>query len=185
MLTDLFDEVFGADDLADATVPPDGAAARWRIRFADNRATILTVAPAMTSIEVRARHPDATVIERILLPSESLACPPSARPYERAALFDWPIDALHGEACDLRRVVADARAEGLVALADAVQDEVDEVDAEIRSRVPVVAQCSTCAHQSKHGNCGEPVKAGIAARFELVRHSAAGIGCCAYKGADS
>jgi hypothetical protein len=43
-----------------------------------------------------------------------------------------------------------------------------------------VAACALCQHATKFGNCGEPVRAGLTDRFEIVRHPAGGAGCKTY-----
>jgi hypothetical protein len=186
VLTDLFDEVFGADELADATVSPDGAAARWRIRFADNRATILTVAPPMSAVEVRARYPDASAIEPLELATQSTIVPIANRQYERR-LTEWPTIAVAAEAADLRRVQADVAAVGLDALARDIGVEAAVIEEMIRDRSAAARAsptCATCRSASRYGNCGRPVEAGISERFELVRHPASGRGCRVHEGAD-
>ncbi|MCL4182842.1 MAG: hypothetical protein KJ011_05285 [Burkholderiaceae bacterium] len=40
-----------------------------------------------------------------------------------------------------------------------------------------LAGCVDCAHATRYGNCGEPVAAGLAERFGLVRHPEDGRGC--------
>jgi hypothetical protein len=43
-----------------------------------------------------------------------------------------------------------------------------------------IAACALCKHATKYRNCGEPVRAGLTDRFEIVRHPAGGAGCAAY-----
>jgi hypothetical protein len=43
-----------------------------------------------------------------------------------------------------------------------------------------VAACALCKHATKYRNCGEPVRAGLTDRFEIVKHPAGGAGCAAY-----
>lgn len=40
--------------------------------------------------------------------------------------------------------------------------------------------CSRCRYMSVYANCGQPVAAGLAPRFMLVRHPDAGRGCPAF-----
>ena len=64
------------------------------------------------------------------------------------------------------------------------------VEAEVRRDYPgcravievasTVAACALCQHASKFGNCGEPVRAGLTEKFEIVKHPAGGAGCAAY-----
>jgi hypothetical protein len=189
MLTDeFFDELIAppspSPSPAGPVPPADRAWPRWRIDLGSGAAVVVTVAPLMTAVEVRAAFPEAVAIEPIAITGHGSRCVPCVRLYDRAALRDWPTEALMAEADDLRCVAADARAEGLAALASAAQDEVAELDTEIRAREPVTASCSTCRRASRFGNCAWPVEAGISNRFELVRHPAAGQGCRAYEGAD-
>lgn len=41
--------------------------------------------------------------------------------------------------------------------------------------------CSRCRFMSVYGNCSRPVEAGLAPRFQLVKHPAGGAGCVAYQ----
>lgn len=44
-----------------------------------------------------------------------------------------------------------------------------------------VMSCTRCVHASAYGNCGEPVRAGLAARFMLVKHPNGGVGCVTFE----
>ena len=48
---------------------------------------------------------------------------------------------------------------------------------EVTSTVPA---CAMCQHESRYGNCGAPIAAGLADRFVLVAHPAGGRGCPAF-----
>lgn len=50
----------------------------------------------------------------------------------------------------------------------------------IRTSQSIALRCVKCARVSKFGNCAEPVAAGLAERFMLVRHPSAGTGCAAF-----
>jgi hypothetical protein len=62
---------------------------------------------------------------------------------------------------------------------------------EVRRRYPdavalvevasTVTSCTRCVHASAYGNCGEPVRAGLAERFMLVKHPDGGVGCAAFE----
>jgi len=43
------------------------------------------------------------------------------------------------------------------------------------------ASCESCKHQSKFGNCGQPVRAGLSERFELIAHPAGGKDCTTFR----
>lgn len=43
-----------------------------------------------------------------------------------------------------------------------------------------ITGCPSCVRTSRFGNCTEPVAAGLADRFVLVRHPADGLGCPAF-----
>jgi hypothetical protein len=45
---------------------------------------------------------------------------------------------------------------------------------EVSSTIPA---CKLCRHTTKHGNCAEPIAAGLADRFCLVAHPNAGADC--------
>ena len=45
---------------------------------------------------------------------------------------------------------------------------------EVLSTIP---SCLLCRHRTKHGNCAEPIAAGLADRFCLVAHPSAGTDC--------
>ena len=45
---------------------------------------------------------------------------------------------------------------------------------EVSSTIPA---CKLCRHRTKHGNCSEPIAAGLADRFCLVAHPNAGADC--------
>jgi hypothetical protein len=181
VLTDLFDEVFGGP--AEVAAPPHLASAaahpRWRITFPDGRATVVVVAPEMTEVEVRQRYPDADVVEAIGPRALPTLVPVGDRPYQRP-LVEWPTPAVQAEAADLRRVQAEAAAHGLGELAAACEIDAKALEAAVEQRRPVpppVASCRDCRHVTRYGNCGEPVEAGIASKFELVRHPRDGAGC--------
>ena len=46
------------------------------------------------------------------------------------------------------------------------------------------ASCSRCRHQSRFGNCRQPVEAGLAKTFGLVRHADGGADCTVFEQAD-
>lgn len=41
--------------------------------------------------------------------------------------------------------------------------------------------CSRCRHRTAFGACGQPVAAGLAPRFQIVKHPAGGAGCPAFR----
>ncbi len=43
-----------------------------------------------------------------------------------------------------------------------------------------IAACALCQHATRLGNCGEPVRAGLTEKFEIVKHPAGGAGCKTY-----
>jgi hypothetical protein len=49
---------------------------------------------------------------------------------------------------------------------------------EVATTVP---SCHMCRHASRHGNCGEPVAAGLSDRFELVPHPDGGRECRVFR----
>lgn len=78
---------------------------------------------------------------------------------------------LHGPPEALEALVPDMRAQR-----DAVLEALLAAD-----RTAPSASCATCRHRSAYGNCGEPVAAGLAERFQLTRHPSEGVGCPAYE----
>jgi hypothetical protein len=45
---------------------------------------------------------------------------------------------------------------------------------EVSSTIP---SCKLCRHTTKHGNCGQPVEAGLSGHFVLIKHPNAGADC--------
>lgn len=41
--------------------------------------------------------------------------------------------------------------------------------------------CSRCRHATAYLNCGQPVRAGLVERFQIVRHPEGGAGCRAFE----
>jgi len=42
--------------------------------------------------------------------------------------------------------------------------------------------CERCKYRTKFGNCGQPVRAGLSERFELIAHPAGGKDCTTFRG---